>query len=295
MRTTGLFACSARLAIVVVLATTAGVSAQAPADVHTILQRVGERLVEYYKRAQSLICVEKSTVQPIGADLTPRGFGRVTEYELRLEPDGDDAEQVKVVRQMLRVNGRPPRERDARDRAGCTDANPLSPEPLAFLLPARRDEYTFTFAGVGKGKDANTLILEFTSTPGSGKGELVEDPLGHEDCFSWSASLTMKGRVWVDAATYQVRRLEQRMAGMVELSVPMKLQRRHNLNRWVTVDRYDTTIQYRSVPFHDPDEAMLLPESIDTLSAIRGGLESIRRRQVFSNYKRFLTGGRVVK
>src|SRR5262245_31965671 len=104
--------CSVASAVVVMLA--AGVPEQGPA-VHAVLERVADELMQYYKRAQSVICVEKATVQPIGTDLSPRGFGRVTEYELRLEPDDGDPEHVQVARQLLRVNGRPPRARDATD------------------------------------------------------------------------------------------------------------------------------------------------------------------------------------
>lgn len=290
-----MFACSVRIvAAVAAVALTAGVSAQTP-DVQLVLARVGEELARYYQRAQSVICFEKSIVQPVGSDFSPRGFGRVTEYELRLEPDQDDPERVKVARQLLKVNGRAPRVKDVKDRSGCTDANPLSPEPLEFLLPSSREEYTFSFAGFGKGKDQNTFMLDYVSTRGTGKGELKEAENGKEDCFSWNASPTIKGRVWIDASTHHVRRVERRFAGMVELMVPANLQRRYNFDRWVTVQRFDTTIQYRTVPFQDPAETMLLPESIDTLIAIRGGLESIRQHQVFSNYRRFLTGGRIVK
>jgi hypothetical protein len=73
------------------------------------------------------------------------------------------------------------------------------------------------------------------------------------------------------------------------------LTRRHNLENRVVVERNDTTIRYKTVPFHDPEEAMLLPESIDTLTMVRGGLESIRSRQTFSDYRRFVTGARIVK
>jgi hypothetical protein len=75
----------------------------------------------------------------------------------------------------------------------------------------------------------------------------------------------------------------------------MKLQRKHNLDTSVVVERHDTTIRYKTIPFRDPDEAMLLPESIDTLIVVRGGLQSIRSRQTFSDYRRFVTGGRIVK
>ena len=276
-----------------------GVTAQAPPDIDTLLARVGERIAEYYRRAQNVICTEKNTAQPVGHDYAPVGFARVTEYELHVESDanadGGDSPDAKVVRALLRVNGRAPREKDRKDRAGCTDANPLSTEPLAFLLPAHRLEYTFVSGGSGKGKDRNTFVIEFTSRKPEGKGELSEDPNGHADCFHWSVPVAMKGRIWIDATSYEVVRVEQRMAGFADISVPMKLQRKHNLDNSVLVERHDTTIRYKTIPFRDPDEAMLLPESIDTLIVVRGGLQSIRSRQIFSDYRRFVTGGRIVK
>ena len=274
----------------------ATVTAQAPPDVETLLAKVGERIADYYKRAQNVVCTEKTMVQPVGYDYAPRGFARLTEYELRVEADADgETSEAKVVRQLLRVNGKAPREKDKKDRAGCTDANPLSTEPLAFLLPAHRSEYTFVSGGFGKGKDRNALILDFTSSKPEGKGEIAEDPRGHEDCFTWSLPVVVKGRVWVDAESYQVLRVEQRMAGMADLRVPAKLQRKHNLDNNVVVERHDTTIRYKTIPFHDPEEAMFLPESIDTLIVVHGGLESMRSRQTFTEYRRFLTGGRIVK
>jgi len=105
----------------------------------------------------------------------------------------------------------------------------------------------------------------------------------------------MKGRVWVDADNYHVLRIEERMAGVADISVPMKLQRQHNLANTVVVERHDTTIRYKTIPFHDPDDTMLLPESIERLIVVRGGLESIRSRQVFTDYRRFMTGARIVK
>jgi hypothetical protein len=294
LNTLGPWATTAALCLLTVSAT-----AQAPPDIDTLLARVGARIAEYYKRAQHVICTEKSTVQPVGRDFTPAGFARVTESELRVESDpdkdGDGFAGATVVRQLMKVNGRTPRDKDKKDRAGCTDANPLSTEPLAFLLPAHRSEYTFVTGGFGKGKDRNSLIIEFTSSKPEGKGELAEDPRGHEDCFQWSLPVVMKGRVWVDATSYEVVRVEQRMAGLADISVPEKLQRRYNLANSVVVERHDTTIRYKTMPFHDPDEAMLLPESIETLIVVRGGLESMRSRQIFSDYRRFMTAGRIVK
>jgi hypothetical protein len=275
----------------------ATVTAEAPPDVNTLLARVSERIADYYKRAQNVVCIEKHIVQPVGHDFAPQGFARVTEYELHVEADaeGDELAEAKVVRELVRVNGKPPRDKDRNDRAGCTDANPLSTEPLAFLLPAHRGEYSFTWGGVGKGKDRNALIIEFTSGKPEGKGELTEDTRGHPDCFSWSLPVTLKGRVFVDADSYQVLRVEQRLAGMADLRVSTAIQRKHNLDRTVVVERHDTTIRYKTIPFHEPDEAMLLPESIETLIVVRGGLESVRTWQTFTDYRRFLTAARVIK
>ena len=105
-----------------------------------------------------------------GEQFWSRRLARVTESELRIETDpgdgdGDSGGEAKVVRVIRKINGRATRERekDKKDRAGCTDPNPLSPEPLAFLLPAHRSEYAFTLAGRGKGKDRDLLLLDYKS------------------------------------------------------------------------------------------------------------------------------------
>jgi hypothetical protein len=66
---------------------------------------------------------------------------------------------AKVVRELIRVNGKPPREKDKKDREGCTDANPLSTEPLSFLLPHHQQEYKFTYKGLGKIGDGRTAVM----------------------------------------------------------------------------------------------------------------------------------------
>ena len=283
---------------VLVLAT-ATLTAQAPPDIDTLLDRVSARIADYYKRAQSVVCIEKTTVQPLANGYTPSGFARTTESELRVEPEvGDDdgsATSASFVRQVVKVNGKPPREKDKKDRAGCTDPNPLSAEPLAFLLPANREGYRFTTSGFGKGKDRGALVIEFTAANTEGEGKVVEDERGHEGCFNVSIPTPERGRIWVDAVNYQVLRLERHLAGIGELRVSFALQRKHNLPHYMTIERHDTTIRYRPIAFTDPDEAMLLPESIETVVIWRNGMESTRRRQEYSEYRRFLTAGRIVK
>jgi hypothetical protein len=288
-----------RCAFTAVLATFfAQAAAQAPLSVNELLARVGDRIAEYYRRAQNVICIEKSTVQPIGWNYSPQGLARTVESELRVdsEPGYDNpAGEARVIREIRKVNGRLPRQRDKKDRSACTDPNPLSTEPLAFLLPSRRSEYEFTSAGFAKDNDRRTLMIDFASINRKSKPELIEDPLGHDDCYDWSGHVATKGRIWVDESTYDVVRVDRRVPGPIDVRVSSKLQSRHNFGNWVVVEREDVTIRYKQVAFSDPDEVMLLPESIDSLVMVRGGLESTRRSQKFSDYKRFVTGGRIIK
>lgn len=291
----------ARLVVVVsvgVCACWVSAAPQAPPDVGTVVASVGGRIAEYYRRAQHVICVEQSTVQPIQANWSSDGFARTVESELRVESDaadGDTLPKATVIRNVHRINGRAPRERDKKDRTGCTDPNPLSPEPLAFLLPSHRDEYRFTSMRDGREKDRAALVIDFISTNRTSRPELIEDERGHDDCFDWSGPVATRGRVWVDANTHDVLRVDRRNEGPVDVRVPWRLQRRYNFAPWVVIERDDVTLRYKAVAFSDPDEVMLLPESIESLTVIRGGLQSVRRTETFSDYRRFLTAGRVVR
>ena len=265
-------------------------------DATPIIARVAERVLEYYQRAQRLICLERSTVLPIDARWTSQGMERTVESELRIEfdeADGESFPDARVTRDVLSVNGRAPRERDRTDRSGCTDPNPISPEPLGFVLPGQRDEYAFTSVRSGRQGDRAALVIDFTSVRRPGHARLIEDELGHDDCFDWKGPVPVKGRLWVDADTYDVLKLERHIAGPTDVQVPLPLQREYGLPAWVTIDRDDLTLNYREVAFSDPDEVMLLPESITATTVLRTSLQSTRRTHQFTDYRRFLTGSRI--
>ncbi len=282
------------MALALTAMTAAGVQPQP--NVEGLLVRVGERVAEFYKRAKNVICIETSTVQRVDFNNSPEGFVRTVESELHFEAGSDQTPgEVAIVRTVRKVNGRAPREKDNTDRAGCTDPNPLSPEPLAFLLPAHRSEYQFRMAGITKDRNRTAVMIDFASVDRRSNPELIEDPSGHDDCFDWSGHIAARGRVWVDASNYDVLRVERSLGGPVDVKVPALLQRRHHLASWVVIVRDDVTSRYKTVAFSDPDEVLLLPESIESLTVVRGGLESTRRNQTFSDYKRFVTGGRVLQ
>ena len=275
------------------------ISARAPMDrpdIDALVAQVGERVVAYYQRAQRLVCTERSTVVAIGHDWSAQGFARTVEAELRVELDGVDGGALpaaRVTRQIRRVNGRDPRERDKKDRSGCTDPAPLSPEVLNFLLPGYRDEYRFTAVRDGRDRNRAALIIDFVSARRTGRPELIEDEYGHDDCFDWKGPVAVAGRLWVDADTRDVLRLDRRITGPTDVRVPDRLQRKYLFSPWLTIDRDDMTMRYKEVSFTDPDERIVLPESVESITVLRSGLQSTRRTHIFTDYRRFLTASRV--
>src|SRR5258708_12341553 len=119
--------------------------------------------------------------------------------------------------------------------------------------------------------------------------ELRETAECIEECYSLSFPATIKGRVWVDDTTYEILRVEQHITGPVDIRVSYAQQRKHNLPDFVVVERWDTVMHYKAVPFRDPDEKLLLPDSIETTIIVRV-LESNRRRHHNANYLRFPPG-----
>jgi len=57
-----------------------------------------------------------------------------------------------------------------------------------------------------------------------------------------------------------------------------------------------STIRFGSIAFEDPNESLVLPLSSTTLRSTRGsGTPRLRTETKYTNYKRFLTGGRVIE
>jgi hypothetical protein len=275
-----------------------GRAATQPSDLDLLLERIGDRVARYYHRAQSLVCIETSTMQPIRRDWTWEGMARTVESELRVETeaaDGTPLPEARLIRDIRRVNGREPRERDKKDRSGCTDPDPFSPEPLAFLLPSHREDSRFTAVHETRERDRAALAIDFESANRKSAADLVEDPRGHDDCFDWQGPIATGGRVWVDAVTYEVLRVDRSNSGPVDLRVSWALQRKHGLSAYVTLDRDDVSMRFTEVSFADPEDIILLPDSVDTLTIVRSGLQSARRTTTFRDYHRFLTGSRIVK
>jgi hypothetical protein len=252
--------------------------------------RVSGYVEQYYSRAQSIVTTEEVTVQRVNRDMSFDGFARRLVYELRVEwdpsVDGDES-PAKVTRQLLTINGRPPKKGD---KPECMDPRSVSPEPLAFLLPDRLHKYAFTSAGVSRVEGREALMVDYRSLePGK---PIVE---WTEDCVSVDVPGRWRGRLWAAPGDAAIVRLDEQLIGMVDLPIPRKYQR-VNGALFMTLERADMSIRYRPVRFSDPDETLMLPFEITSSSMWRnGGSAGSRVTQSFSNYRRFVTGGRILR
>jgi hypothetical protein len=278
------------VAVGLLLAIGAGSPHAADADLEPVLARVAARVAEYFERAQTVVATETVLIQPLNADILPaRAFHRRLVYELRVawgppSTPGRDPE-ASVFRRLLTADGRPAR---ASDQPRCLDLPAVSPEPLTMLLPEHRDEYVFTLGANRRTDGRLARTIDFRSA----KVGAVEAKW-KDDCVSWSADRT-RGRIWVDPSSDEVLRMDQNLATMVDLPVPRERER--GGYSALLVERYDSSIRYKPVSFHDPDETLLLPASIEILSVSRGPASStIRTYQTFSEYKRFIGDSRLVE
>ena len=270
----------------------AGTGAQSPrSDVSATLELVGERVEAWYARAQSLVSLESGSIEPLRGDLTSADVPRRLTYELRVAWEAPAADagglpEASVVRELLTVHGRAPR---AKDEPQCLDPKGVSPEPLNMLLPGKREEYSFSRAGTTRVEGRTALMLDYRSIA-PGQADITWD----KDCVSISLPGRSRGRVWIDAETYDVLRLDEHLVGMFDFDVPRE-HRKPGVPRYMTVERADSSIRYKRVAFQDPEETLMLPSVIDTVTIVRSGsAQRYRVTQRFSGYRRFLTGGRIV-
>ena len=252
------------------------------------LNRASDKVLQYYQRAQSILSTETVRMQPLGASLSPEGFPRRLVYELRVEWSASDTPgklpEANVVRRLLSVNGDEPRPSD---EPGCEDPRAVSPEPLFMLLPEHRREFGFSLGKPERVSDRTATVLDYISLPMGGV------PTWKKDCVSIPLEGRTRGRIWIDAATDVVMRLEEHLVGMVDVRVPRDYA---GGQAWMSLERADYSIRYEPVHFTDPDETLTLPASIDTLKIFRGsGVSRMRITQTYSGYRRFLAESRMIR
>jgi hypothetical protein len=254
------------------------------------VRRLGEYVEDYYARAQSIVTEETVVVQPLAMDLTGAGFPRRAVYELRVEWDPAAAtaeDRAVAVRQLIKATG--PALFDPGEEA-CGDPPSITPEPLAFLLPANQPEWNFVIGKPARIDGRSTMTVEYTKRD-SQPPRVISD----KDCLFTDLSGQTAGRLWADPSTAEILRMDERLLGMVDVKIPKNMQKKGKPTE-VTYERMNSSVRYKRVAFTEPDEEVLLPASIETLQIHRSnnGVSRLRITQTFAKYRRFVTSSRLV-
>lgn len=265
-------------------------------DLATTLERAAARVEAFFTRAMSLVCTETVYIQPLNYGLTGDGPGRTVESELRLSwtpgADGDGATEATALRQVTRVNGRTPR---TKDRNNCTapEQHDTETQVLSMLLASQRDDYVWSLSGTGRVDGRAAIQIDFREKAAiTVDVKLLEDT---EDCVSYNVTGGTRGRLWIDAETYDVLRMDQHLMGLIDVPLPRELTRRRGVEPIWTMERLDTSYRFKRVQFDDPAETLVLPVSSTSLRITRGaGTPRSRVTTEYKRYRRFLTGGRIV-
>lgn len=261
-------------------------------DVASVLDRATARVEDFFTRAQSLVCNETVRVQPLTYSLTSDGFGRTVESELRLSWNPDDDGEAQMLRQVLRVNGH---ARRGKDKRHCTAAERYETQTqvLSMLLAKQRDEFVWTLAGETKIDGRRAVLVDYQE-----KKKLTLEVVSDEDdenCLSFQVAGGHRGRIWIDAETFDVLRIDERLSGQASSRTPAVLARRPSADAHIILERFDRSYRFRRLSFDNPAETIVLPISASELMVTQGG-GTVRQRVTteYKNYRRFLTGGRIV-
>ena len=158
------------------------------------------------------------------------------------------------------------------------------------LLPDQQADYAFRWVGTTRMNGRVLAMLDYRA-----RATAPAEVKWRDDCVSIELPGQSRGRVWADPATGDVLRLDESLAGTFEFRVPNEYRRTGGAPSMI-IERADSSIRYRPVTFRDPDETLMLPASVETLQIIRNsGAPRVRKTQVFSKYRRFVTEGRVLE
>ena len=258
-------------------------------DVEVVLQRIQASVEHFYSRALNVLADVRVRMRPMARDFRDTGPLRSLLYEMRVEwEEGTDtmAPEPVVRRHLLEANGRPA---EPGDEPECADPEPFSEEPLAIFLPARRKDFVFNWSGRDREAGRETDVIEYRLR--HDEAPTIE---WEGTCVSIDLPAHTRGRVWADAESGHVLRVDERLSGMFEFRVPRE-QRRWGGQTTMIIESANSTVRYRRVAFSDPDETLLLPSSMESMTVWRNA--GVTRQFItheISNYRRFITGARVI-
>ena len=248
-----------------------------------LLARVRTHVEGYYTRAQTLVVTETVLVEPVTARLQPDGPTRRTVSEMRIEWDGRPGSEPREVRQLVSAKGS---RLGPSGQAECLDMRSVTFEPLALFLPVNRDRFRFSVRRVETMGGVRARRIDYELRRTEPPRVRWNGKCGWVDSYGKT-----RGSVWVNPESGEVLRFEERLSGRVKLPGPVGDVYAPEF----VAERADTTIEYKRFAFVEPDETLMLPSRVEEVNFIRNsGSPRVRVTRTFTDYRRFLTAGRIL-
>jgi hypothetical protein len=264
-------------------------------DFATLMQRVRERVKNYHIDLQRVAWTETVREQALNEDRTAKDKPREFVYDtiLRLQlPTPDDVSMPFYLRPQSDLRLVDSKAVKKGTTPKLSDPQPMAAGFLAFVLAKdwRTRDYGFSYAGRAVLNGRNTFMIDVVFFPKTwlsikpintfrgGKLNQSEAPqVVWKDDFFGIYGLQRKGRIWVDADSYDVLQFEER-------SEPFGFKKgRDNLTF-----EYVMTSRFRAMTFENPSETLMVPDSFERVFTTRGWrIPVFRTVYSFSDFKRF--------
>jgi hypothetical protein len=176
---------------------------------------------------------------------------------------------TKDLSELISVDGKPFLKDDSPDRSD-PKAGDIGLLWILLWAPRRTDHnYEFSFAGRADLDGRKTLMVDITySTRWYSVGPvdvLTVGNLNRVPSVAWqgdsfSVLVQQTGRIWIDPDTYDVLQLETR-------TKPFEFERPGG--RGKLKFEFNMTARFRSMTFENPQQTLMVPESIETVQTVR--------------------------
>lgn len=187
-------------------------------------------------------------------------------------PDSSVVVPITQV-ELMRVDGEPV---DSDHELPWHYPKPAVPVPT-FLIGV--DEgYSFSLAGRGEARGRDAIMLDFVWRPEDRRVRVVR---GQQEYLLSVAGVSHAGRVWIDAESSDVLRVE-RHSGPVEI-----VEGRSEQATWSYERQWTASFQLRR--FENPEQALLVPESAEVATFLAGESPAVRRMvTTHGDFRRFV-------
>ena len=242
-----------------------------------LIARVSAYVEQHYTRTQTLLVTETTVIEPVTAELEVAGPPRRIVSEMRIEWSGAIGTEPREVRELQDARGS---RFGPTGQPDCLDMRSVTFAPLGFLLPVNREKFRFSVGRFEPVNGVRARRIEYVQRRPEPPRVRWNGKCGWVDSYGRT-----RGTVWVDPASGEVLRLEERLDGRVKLPGPPGDA---NAPEFVA-ERADTTIDYKTFALVEPDETLLLPSRVEEVNFIQKSFSPrVRVVRTFTEYRRFL-------